>query len=124
MEARAFRRGAAAGERVPGAAGNAARAGGASRDLRALPASALRASRSGAPPRAGLVSPIRSPTTSWSRPTREHRVALGWPLTVRGSTRRRPMRDDETRRAERADQVALFLYGRIIDLLHPEQDEA
>ena len=34
------------------------------------------------------------------------------------------MRDDETRRAERAEQVALFRYGLISDLLHPEQDEA
>ena len=29
------------------------------------------------------------------------------------------MRDDETRRAERAEQIALFRYGLISDLVHP-----
>jgi hypothetical protein len=29
------------------------------------------------------------------------------------------MKDDETRRGERAEQVALFRYGLISDLIHP-----
>jgi transposase InsO family protein len=33
------------------------------------------------------------------------------------------MRDDETKRAERAEQIALFRYGLISDLLHPAPDE-
>ena len=32
------------------------------------------------------------------------------------------MRDDETRRAERAEQIALFRYGLISDLVHPGDD--
>jgi len=32
------------------------------------------------------------------------------------------MRDDETRRAERVEQIALFRYGLISDLLHPGDD--
>lgn len=34
------------------------------------------------------------------------------------------MKEDETKRAERAEQVALFRYGLISDLLHPEPDDA
>lgn len=33
------------------------------------------------------------------------------------------MRDDETRRAERAEQIALFRYGLISDLLHPAEGD-
>jgi transposase InsO family protein len=33
------------------------------------------------------------------------------------------MRDDETRRAERAEQIALFRYGLISDLVHPDDDK-
>jgi transposase InsO family protein len=32
------------------------------------------------------------------------------------------MRDDETRRAERVEQIALFRYGLISDLVHPDDD--
>lgn len=34
------------------------------------------------------------------------------------------MKDHETQRAERAEQVALFRYGLISDLLHPQPDDA
>src|SRR5215471_13894165 len=45
------------------------------------------------------------------------------PLTVRGSHEENDMRDDDTRRAERAEQIALFRYGLISDLVHPAAGE-
>jgi putative transposase len=41
---------------------------------------------------------------------------------VGGITEETTMRDDETRRAERAEQIALFRYGLISDLVHPGDD--
>jgi transposase InsO family protein len=43
---------------------------------------------------------------------------------ARGEHEEHTMKDDSTGRAERAEQIALFRYGLISDLIHPEADEA